>query len=194
MNVYVSKKHWASLLWRVLLITNECMWTKQGKLCFKQKPDLASVSSTKAFFPSWISPGALGSNPSLSIFPKAISVGIRQTACLEPERAAQFPHSSTTMLHNPTSSNQVFVSDTFMLIHETYNNWKNETLQHETCKLNLPCPPEPIGNPDISSEDMLHIVAWGCTWHGCWIEGNNHKYEGRNERENSVYISIHVSI
>ena len=31
---------------------------------------------------------------------------------------------------------------------------------------------------------MLHIVAWGCTWHGCWIEGNNHKYEGRNEREN----------
>ena len=40
---------------------------------------------------------------------------------------------------------------------------------------------------------MLHIVAWGCTWHGCWIEGNNHKYEGRNERE-SMFISIHVSI
>jgi len=40
---------------------------------------------------------------------------------------------------------------------------------------------------------MLHIVAWGCTWHGCRIAGNNYIYDGRNERGN-VLISIHVSI
>ena len=41
---------------------------------------------------------------------------------------------------------------------------------------------------------MLHIVAWGCTWHGCWIEGNNHKYEGRNEREKHFYINTCFNI
>lgn len=45
----------------------------------------------------------------------------------------------------------VFKSNTWDI-----DNWKNETLQHETCKLNLTihCPPEPIGNPD-------NLLLWG---------------------------------
>ena len=206
MNVYVSKKHWASLLWGVLLITNECMWTKQGKHhwgVYKNTLRHETLFQTKtrpglSLFHEGILPLIdLSWSTWVESFPKHLSQSHQcwhlTPAWLEPERAAQFSHSSTRMLHNPTSSNQVLVSDTFNSNTWDIDNWKNETLQHETCKLNLPCPPEPIGNPDISSEEMLHIVAWGCTWHGCWIEGNNHKYEGRNEREN-IFISIHVSI
>ena len=52
----------------------------------------------------------------------------------------------------------------------------------------------PLGIQTSHSEEMLHIVAWGCTWHGCWIEGNNHKYEGRNEREKHFYINTCFNI
>ena len=71
------------------------------------------------------------------------------------------------MLHNPTFSNQVLVSDTFNSNTWDIDNWKNETLQHETCKLNLPCPPEPIGNPDISLwGDVAHS---GMGLHLAWL-------------------------
>lgn len=46
----------------------------------------------------------------------------------------------------------------------------------------------------FSSEEMLHIVAWRCTWHGCWIEGNNHKDEERNEQGKHVYINTCFNI
>ena len=78
-----------------------------------------------------------------------------------------------------------------------YETWTIENaMQHETCKLNLPtlATKNPLGIQTIlSSEEMLHIVAWGCTWHGRRIAGNNYIYEGRNERGN-IFISIHVSI
>ena len=57
-----------------------------------------------------------------------------------------------------------------------------------------PAHQNPLGIQTSHSEEMLHIVAWGCTWHGCWIEGNNHKYEGRNEREKHVYINTCFNI
>jgi len=68
---------------------------------FRKKKDLAS--SRKA-----LGKEALRENIAIAIASDtllALGAGAR--------KSMQFPHSSTTMLHNPTSSSQVLVSDTF---------------------------------------------------------------------------------
>ena len=207
MNVYVSKKHWASLLWGVLLITNECMWTKQGKHhwgVYKNTLRHETLFQTKtrpglSLFHEGILPLIdLSWSTWVESFPKHLSQSHQcwhlTPAWLEPERAAQIPHSSTTMLHNPTFSNQVLVSDTFNSNTWDIDNWKNETLQHETCKLNLPCPPEPIGNPDISLwGDAAHS---GMGLHLAWLLDRRKQPQiwGKEWKETHFYINTCFNI
>ena len=76
--------------------------------------------------------------------------------------------------------------------HLSQNGYGHCNMKHANST--YPVHQNPLGIQTSHSEEMLHIVAWGCTWHGCWIEGNNHKYEGRNEREKHFYINTCFNI